>query len=110
MIRRSCIVYRYIRRCAGTQSSVLLLRSLGVSGLSTSDTLPSGDSAGVDQAPTCVPAALTHSSDLLIQIHLDTLSAASVIDLIALLFAATMMPSRVKLLHRERAAKPLHPT
>ncbi len=31
-------------------------------------------------------------------------------DLIALLFAAPMMPSRVKLLHREQAAKPLHPT
>lgn len=55
---------------------------------------PSDTPAGADQAPTCVPAALAHFLDLLIHIHLGALSEASVVELMALLFAAPMMPSR----------------
>lgn len=43
---------------------------------------PSGDPAGVDLAPT---------SDLLIQIHPEALSAASMVEFMALLFAAPVM-------------------
>lgn len=99
-------MHRYICRCAGTQSSVKFPVIIGFFGSFNIRHPPSGDPARVDQAPTCVPAVLTHSSDLLIQIHLEALSAASVIDLIALLFAAPVMLSRVKLLHKERANMP----
>lgn len=52
---------------------------------------PSGIPARADQTPTFVLAALAHISDLLIQIHPEALSAASVVDLMALLFAAPMI-------------------
>lgn len=54
----------------------LLLDAVSVSSLTTSDTLPQA-----------------HCSDLLIQIHLDALSAASEVDLMPLLLAAPVMPS-----------------
>ncbi len=47
---------------------------------------PSGDPAEGDQSLACVPAALAHFSDLLIQIHLEALSAASVTDLMETVF------------------------
>ncbi|KAK2889871.1 hypothetical protein Q8A73_018171 [Channa argus] len=41
---------------------------------------------------------------------MEAVSVASVVDLMTVLFAAPVIQSRVKILHRERAAKPLDPT
>lgn len=76
-------------------SSVMFPEILGCFGSRNIIQPPSGDPAWVDQALTCVQAALALLSDLLIQIHLEALSAASVADFMVLLLAAPVMPSRV---------------
>ena len=56
---------------------------------------PSGDPTRVDQTLACIPVALAHRSLLLIQSHLEALSAASMVDLMAFLFSTPVMPSSV---------------
>lgn len=50
----------------------------------------SGDPARDDQTLACVPAALAHRSLFLIQSHLETLSAAFMVDLMAFLPVALL--------------------
>lgn len=61
----------------------------------------SGEPVGVYHTPTCVPAVLSHRS----------LSGATAISAASLagFMAATVIPSRVRPLHRDGPSKPLHP-
>ena len=53
------------------------------------------DPARVDQAPTCVPAALVHGSPFFIRSYQEALSAASVAALMIVFFIGPLMPSQV---------------
>lgn len=69
-----------------------------------------GDPTGVDQTPSCVPAAVAHGSALLIQSQREAFCAASVADLIAFLLAFPVMPRFLNTLQSDRPANPLQPT
>lgn len=71
-------------------SSVMFLSSLRVSGLSTSYTLTQATQPELTELA-CVPVAQAHSSLLLSQSHLEAFSAASMLDLMALLLAVPVM-------------------
>lgn len=66
-----------------------------------------GDPARNYQSPTCIPAAVVHGSPLLIESHVEALSAPSVMVLMARIFTA---PVRVKTLLSEQPVKPLQLT
>ena len=69
-----------------------------------------GDPARVDQALTCVPAALVHGSPLFIHSHLEVLSASSVAAMMAFFLIGQLMPKWVQALWGELPAKPCQPT
>ena len=56
----------------------------------------SEDPARAGHTPACAPATLAHRLFLMIQSHLEAVSAAYLVDLMAFFLAAPVMPSRVK--------------
>src|SRR4029434_7988938 len=72
----------------------------------TSDTLPQATQPGVISPR----LAFDHWASLFSQSHLVALSAASMVDLMALFLHNPKMPSLVRTLQRDWPAKPRHPT
>lgn len=66
--------------------------------------------ARVDQVPVCIPIVTNHWSALFIQSHLVAFSTALVLEWIALLFVAPVIPSTVRALQGECHTKLQQPT
>lgn len=95
VIKFCMVVVKHLLMHSWGTSSVMDLRSLGVSGLSHIRHPLSGGPAEVHDASACAPAALSHGSALFIQSHLEAFSAASVLLRMALLLLSPVMPSAV---------------
>lgn len=89
------VVMKHLLMLSWGTSSVMDLRSLGVSGLSNIRHPLSGGPAEVHDASACAPAAFIHGSALFIQSHLEAFSAASVLFRMALLLLSPVMPNAV---------------
>lgn len=88
-------------------SSVMYPRVIGCFGsFQTSDTRVT--QPGGDQSPACTPAAVNHGASLF-QSDIVPLSAASVINLIAIFLARPTVLSLVRTLQSDLPAKPRHP-